>query len=133
MRSILPALALAGALPIATGCGGPSIDVGVPFSVAFVSPSHGASGVAVDVEPSVGFNEAVDPASLDEGLVVRSGDKELDRTLLMSPGGRVVTVLLGRELPADVAVEIEVGADVRSNEGVRLGAALAVSFTTAAE
>lgn len=125
---LLPLLATFG-----SACGGPRIDVGVPFQVAFVAPDHGATGVAVDVEPSIGFNQPVDEGSLEASLAIRIQGEEVARNLILPAGGHVATVLLAQELPSAATVEIAVGPGVESADGVALGAEMVVSFVTAVE
>lgn len=122
--TLLPVLALFAA------CGGPSIDVGTAFGVAFVAPSHGATDVALDVEPTVGFNRAIDRASVEAGIHVNADGREQERVLQVEPGDKLVRILLVHRLPRATSVRIVVDAETSAADGVVLGAPVEAEFTT---
>jgi hypothetical protein len=101
-------------------CGAPSVEVESPFAVVSTSPSHGAVDVAADVEPRVGFNHAVDEATL-EGVRLESGGSEIDVNQLVVDEDRVVVMVPVDLFTAGAQVDVIVDADVADIDGVALG------------
>lgn len=119
-----------GALALAVGCGPPTLEVGTPFTVAFTGPSHGATGIAVDTDIRIGFNDPVEPQSARDNQKVTIDGDDVARSVLFFEGDTVLVLVPTRTLPNATAVRVEIGADVESASGVDLDAPLLIEFTT---
>jgi hypothetical protein len=124
-------LAITIASTSASGCGGPTLDVGTPFTVAHVGPSHGATAIAVDTDVRVGFSDAIDRESARTNISLAVGDDEVERSTLFFEDDTLLVLVPVRTLPNATVVTLTIGADMQSAAGVDLDSTLLVEFTTA--
>lgn len=116
----------AAALLAACGGGG---DSAPPPTLSDRAPASGAVD-ATETYVMVKFSEPMDPASLAGGMAVsRIGGGAVDGAV--SASGDLAYFIPSVPFPAAADLQVTVSAEVRSASGVRLGAPVSWSFTTA--
>lgn len=116
---------------VLAGCGGPTFEVGTPFTVAFTSPPHGAVDIAPGTDVRVGFNLPVDRNGARANISLASADVPVEVSVLFLESDRVVVLVPVRALPEGETLTLSVSAEVKSSEGVDLAVPLAADFTIA--
>ena len=101
-------------------------------TVQSTAPSASATGVDVDIAPSITFSEAVDPSTvagavtLKQGVTTVAADLEIDATC------RIVTIVPRRKLGASTVYTLGVATTLRDLAVNTLLTAFSANFTTAA-
>lgn len=114
----------------AAACGPPTLEVGTPFTVISVGPSHGATAIAVDTDVRVGFNEPLSRESAAANTSLSIDGAEVERSTLFLDGDSLLVLIPVRTLPAATLVTLTIAAELESAAGVDLDSSLVVEFTT---
>lgn len=103
-----------------------------PPTVDSVSPLDTATGVAVDTVVTATFDEAMDPATIDDTVftLTPSGGSPVAASVAASVGDTVFTLTPSADLEHDTVYDAEIGTGAEDVAGNALAAPEAWSFTT---
>jgi hypothetical protein len=111
----------------------PPPDTTAP-TVAAVVPANGETNVAVDTPITITFDEAMDPASVnDTSITLASGATALVTTVSLSIDGRTATLMPSGLLPYGSTLTLTVTVGVEDLAGNPMQAAFTSTFQTAVD
>lgn len=106
------------------------------LQVESVLPAAGSDGISTRTPIAVTFDRAVDPDSIEAGLLTLSPDVAGTLEVVGLPGdpagARTLRFALSAPLPPNTTVQVELGAGLRGEDGGRLAEPQTWSFTTGA-
>jgi PKD repeat protein len=119
-----------GAQVIASAVASQSVSVGqTPFAIASITPSDGASAIALAASIRLVASALVDPASVANAVSLTAGGTPVPGTLTLSADGRTLVFRPGTLLASNTAYQIVVGG-LRSANGQPLASAAVAHFAT---